>query len=100
MPPVTLSDHDEYYRFAGLGPRSGPRATPDVPYKSRWGGWDSNPRPADYEKHGSVHPCPLAAHMTRNIALTALAVLGLSGDPCHEPFHARSSDSSAFCYCA
>jgi hypothetical protein len=20
-----------------------------------WGGWGSNPRPADYEKHGFVH---------------------------------------------
>jgi hypothetical protein len=24
-------------------------------YHHRWGGWGSNPRPADYEKHGPVH---------------------------------------------
>jgi hypothetical protein len=30
----------------------GPRATPDVTYDRRWGGWGSNPRPADYEKYG------------------------------------------------
>ena len=28
--------------------------------------------------------------MTRLIALTALTVLGLSGAPFHEPFHARA----------
>ena len=61
----------------------------------RWGGWGSNPQPADYEKYGPVHPCPPAALMTRDIALTALAVLGLSSEPCHEPFHARSPDGSA-----
>jgi|SRR6516165_7592390 len=31
----------------------------------------------------------LAALMSRKVALTALAVLGLSGDPFHDPFHAR-----------
>ena len=36
-------------------------------------------------------PCPLAAQMTRIIALTALAALELSGDPVHEPVHARGS---------
>jgi hypothetical protein len=30
----------------------------------------------------------LAALIARKIALTALAALGLSGDPFHEPFHA------------
>jgi len=34
-------------------------------------------------------PCVLAAMMARLIALTALAALGLSGDPVHEPVHAR-----------
>jgi hypothetical protein len=44
-------------------------------------GWlDSNSRPADYEKYGSVHPCPLTAPMTRDIALAALAALGVSSD--------------------
>ena len=32
-------------------------------------------------------PCPLAAQMTRVIALMALVALGLSGTPFHEPFH-------------
>jgi hypothetical protein len=59
-------------------------------------GWvETNPRPANYEKYGSMHSCPLAAQMTRDIALMALAVLGLSS----EPFHARSPDDSASCYC-
>ena len=31
----------------------------------------------------------LAALMARKVALTALAALGLSGDPFHDPFHAR-----------
>jgi len=31
----------------------------------------------------------LAALIAREIALMALAALGLSGDPFHEPFHAR-----------
>jgi hypothetical protein len=38
--------------------------------------------------------------MTREIALTALTALGLSGNPCHEPFHARSPDGPTSCYCA
>jgi hypothetical protein len=33
----------------------GPRATPDVTYNHRWGGWGSNPRPADYENSGPMH---------------------------------------------
>jgi hypothetical protein len=33
-------------------------------------------------------PCVLAATMARGVALTALASLGLSGAPFHEPFHA------------
>jgi hypothetical protein len=32
----------------------------------------------------------LAALIARVIALMALAALGLSGDPFHDPFHARS----------
>jgi len=35
-----------------------------------------------------VHPCSLAAQMTRIIALMALITLGLSGAPVHEPVHA------------
>jgi hypothetical protein len=34
----------------------GPRATPDVTYNHRWGGWGSNPRPADYENYGPALP--------------------------------------------
>ena len=37
----------------------------------------------------SLAPHALAALITREIALTALAALGLSKDPFHEPFHAR-----------
>ena len=56
--------------------------TPDVTYNRRWGGWDSNPRPTDYENsgptlrtrclhryHGAVPPiAPIApfARMTRS----------------------------------
>ena len=42
----------------------------------------------------------LAAPMAREIALVALAALGLSGDPVHEPVHARSPASPPSCYCA
>ena len=59
--------------------------TPDVTYNRSWGGWDSNPRPADYEKYAPVHPCPLAAPTARNITLMALTTLGLPGAPFHEP---------------
>src|ERR1700745_1998606 len=50
----------------------------------------SNRWPAVYKKYGPVHPCSLAAHMTRIIALMALITLGLSGAPVHEPVHAES----------
>ena len=26
--------------------------------QARWGGWGSNPRPADYEKYGLMHHAP------------------------------------------
>ena len=42
----------------------------------RWGGWGSNPRPADYEKYGPHESYALPAQMTRIIALTALNTLG------------------------
>jgi hypothetical protein len=42
----------------------------------------------------------LAAPMAQEIALVALAALGLSGDPVHEPVHARSPASPPSCYCA
>jgi hypothetical protein len=45
-------------------------------------------------------PNALAAPMTRGIALTALAALGLSGAPFHEPFHARGPFGPSSCYCA
>jgi len=40
----------------------------------------------------------LAAPIARAIALTALTALGLSGDPVHEPVHARTSASGDTCY--
>jgi hypothetical protein len=30
----------------------GPRLSPDLTLNCWWGGWGSNPRPADYEKSG------------------------------------------------
>ena len=56
--------------------------------------WGSNPRPADYEKYGLVHPSALAARMTRVIALTALTALGSSGAPVHEPVHVVQQEIS------
>ena len=38
--------------------------------------------------------------VTGIIALTALAALGLSGDPVHEPVHARGPCAQSSCYCA
>jgi hypothetical protein len=45
-------------------------------------------------------PSALAAQMTWIVALTALTTLGLSDEPFHEPFHARSSHVPSSCYCA
>ena len=42
----------------------------------------------------------LAALIAPNIALTAHAALGLSGDPVHETVHARGPASPGSCYCA
>ena len=42
----------------------------------------------------------LAARIARAIARMALAALELSGDPVHEPVHARGPASPASCYCA
>jgi len=42
----------------------------------------------------------LAAPIAQAIAQMALAALGLSGDPVHEPVHARDPASPASCYCA
>jgi hypothetical protein len=38
-------------------PSGWPSARPfgAFPQVKRWGGWGSNPRPADYEKYGLVH---------------------------------------------
>jgi hypothetical protein len=47
-----------------------------------------------------MHSCALAAQIARIIALMALAVLGLSGEPSHEPFHASNSHVRPSCYCA
>ena len=40
---------------------------------------------------------PLAAPIAREIALTALTALGLSGDPVHEPVHAPRPHVLSFC---
>jgi hypothetical protein len=41
---------------ADIGPRTGPRQPPDGSIKPHpWGGWDSNPRPADYESSLPAH---------------------------------------------
>jgi len=44
--------------------------------------------------------CALPARMTRVIALTALAALGSSGAPFHEPFHAEGPATGPPGYCA
>jgi len=33
----------------------GPRPSPIWHWNCWWGGWGSNPRPADYENYGPVH---------------------------------------------
>jgi len=38
--------------------------------------------------------------MTRVIALMALAALGLTEAPVHEPVHSRGAHPSPLCYCA
>ena len=42
----------------------------------------------------------LAAPIARAIARMALTALGLSGDPVHEPVHARDTQHPTSCYCA
>ena len=54
---------------------------------------------AVYKKYGLVLHA-LAAQMTRVIALTLLAALGLFGKSFPEPFHARGPDVPLSCYSA
>src|SRR5579884_2954738 len=42
-------------RTRGSRPRAGPRNQDQDMYSCWWGGWGSNPRPADYEKYGLMH---------------------------------------------
>ena len=55
-----------------------------------------------YALRGARSPAghPLAAPIARIIALTAPGALGLSGDPFHEPFHARGPASRRPVHCA
>ena len=57
--------------------------------------------PMTYALRGACSPASdaLAALIARVIARTALAALGLSGDPVHEPVHVRTL-RPACCYCA
>ena len=41
--------------YSGPAGPSADRVTEAFPQVSEWGGWGSNPRPADYEKYGPVH---------------------------------------------
>ena len=43
------------HRPADIGIQSGPRLADHGYQNRRWGGWGSNPRPADYENYGPVH---------------------------------------------
>ena len=58
--------------------------------------------PMTYALRGGCSPAthPQAAPMAPIIALTALATLGLSKDPFHEPFHARGLASPGPGHCA
>jgi hypothetical protein len=58
--------------------------------------------PMTYASRGacSLPARALPAPIARQIALTALAALGLPGEPFHEPFHARGPLSSNPGYCA
>jgi hypothetical protein len=58
--------------------------------------------PMTYALRGA---CSLAAHalaapIARVIARMALAALGLSGDPVHEPVYVRDPSAPGSCYCA
>ena len=50
----------------------------------------------------STAPCAMCASCTDDtvIALTALAALGLSDAPVHEPVHGRGAYVRSSCYCA
>ena len=56
--------------------------------------------PMTYALRGARAPAAhaLAAPMARAIAPAALVALGLSGDPVHEPVHARAPASRDTCY--
>ena len=44
------------------------QATPDITYNRRWGGWGSNPRPADYEETG---PAAVGAGREPSLSVSA-----------------------------
>jgi len=52
---VTLYDHGERYASSASVHETVHDQALDITYNRRWGVWGSNPRPADYEKYGSVH---------------------------------------------
>jgi hypothetical protein len=58
--------------------------------------------PMTYALRAACSPAahPLPAPIARIITLTALAALGLSEDPFHEPFHARGLASRRPVHCA
>jgi len=37
---------------------------------ARWGGWGSNPRPADYEKYGPVQTMAITGCQLQNVTAT------------------------------
>jgi hypothetical protein len=53
-----------------------------------WGGWGSNPRPADYENYGPGAPDALPARLPRSRATDGPHCTVRTGDSVHEPVHA------------
>ena len=58
---------------------------------SEWGGWGSNPRPADYEKSGSAHRTHCLHGYHGVVAPMALIAPSTDGSV-HEPVHDHHSE--------
>jgi hypothetical protein len=63
-------------------------------YHHRWGGWGSNPRPADYDRYGPVHRTHYLHGYHGAVPLVTLIAPFCTDDSVHGPVHSKAPDSS------